>query len=114
MSTARLLVYRLSLIRPRSRLQHLHAFNVDLVAVDVSSYSDVMSVVLLESIGIVDGEHLLIFVSDDDGTGAGCDAFFGAGFRFLVGSLDSTLGVADPAIHGLGIAGKRHRGDRHE
>ena len=87
-------------------LEHLDAVHVNLVAVDVSGHGNVMSVVILEGIGIVHRQDLLVLVGNDDRAGAGFDAFLGACFRARVGSLNATLGVADPAVHGLGIAGK--------
>jgi thiazole synthase len=93
-------------------LQHLDAVNVDLVAVDVSSYGNVMPVVILEGIGIVHRQDLLVAVGNDDCTGAGSDALFRACFSACISSLNSTLGIANPAVHGLGRTGKRHRGYR--
>jgi len=80
--------------------------NVDLVAVDVAGHGNVMSVVILKSIGIVHGQNRLILVGDRDRARAGCDALFRACLRARIGSPSTTLGVANPTVHGLGIARK--------
>src|SRR5208282_4853177 len=87
-------------------LEHRDAVNVDRVPFNVSGHGNVMSIVLLEGVGIVHRQDLLVLVGNDDWLGAGCDALFRACLRARVGSLNATLRVANPAVHGLGIAGK--------
>src|ERR1700736_5092326 len=84
-------------------LKHFDTVNVDLVAVDVPSHGNMMSFVTLEGIRIVHRQDLLVSVANHDRAGAGCDAFLCASLRTRVGSLNATLRVADPAVHGLGI-----------
>src|SRR5271166_989296 len=89
-----------------SALEHLDRVNVDLVPVDVPGHGNVMPIVLLKGIGIVHRQNLLVFVGNNNWAGAGRDALFCAGFRTGIGSFDATLGVANPAVHGLSIGSK--------
>src|SRR3984893_6313078 len=90
-------------------LEHLDAIDVDLIAVNVPGHGNVMSFVTLEGIGIVHRQNLLVSVSNDDCAGAGCDALLCASLRTRIRSFNAALRLADPAVHGLGIAGKGHR-----
>ena len=88
------------------RLKHLDAVNVDLVAVDVSGHGNMMSIVLLKGIGIVHRQNLLVLVGNNLRAGAAFNALLSASVIFRVVSLNASLGVAHPAVHRLGIAGK--------
>src|ERR1019366_2039133 len=61
-------------------LQHLYAVNVDLGAVNVSGHGNVMSIVLLQGIGIIHGQDLLVSVGNDNRAGALFDALLCAFF----------------------------------
>src|ERR1700686_860872 len=98
----------LLIVRCNLFLEHLDAINVDLVTVDFSRHGNVMSVVVLEGIGIVHCQYFLISVADDDRTGARFDALFSAFGPVRTGMFGPAFRVADPALHSLRVAGKRH------
>ena len=54
---------------------------MDLVSGDVSGDSHVMSVVILQGVGIFNLKHLLILIGDYDRLRARRNALLGAGFR---------------------------------
>src|ERR1700688_3492523 len=87
-------------------LKHLDAVDVNLVPVNVPGHGNVMSFVTLKRIRIVHRQNLLVSVGNDDWVGAGCDALLCASLRTRIRSLNAALRVADPAVHGLGVAGK--------
>src|ERR1700676_4253004 len=87
-------------------LEHLDAIDVDLIAVHVPGHGNVMSFVTLEGVGIVHRQNLLVSVRNNDCAGAGCDALLCASLRTRIRSFNAALRVANPAVHGLGIAGK--------
>ena len=91
---------------PLVTLKHLDAVNVDIVPVNVPSHGNVMSFVTLERIRIVHRQNLLVSIGNDDWVGAGCDALLCTSLRTRVRSLNAALRVANPAVHGLGVAGK--------
>jgi hypothetical protein len=59
---------------------------------------------LLQRILVVNRQDLVIAVSDHDSGGAAFDAFLGAGCGTGIGTFGPALGIADPAIYGLGLA----------
>src|SRR5437879_7918789 len=91
---------------PSLALKHLDAIDVDLVPVDVPGHSNVMSFVTLEGIRVVHSQDLLVSVSNKNCLFASCDALLCASLCTRVGSLNATLRVTNPAVHGLGVAGK--------
>jgi hypothetical protein len=84
--------------------QHLYAFHVDGIAFDMSGDGHVMAFMSLECVLVVNCQDFVVAVGDDDRGGTTLDAFLGAGGCAGVGALGSALGVADPAIYGLGLA----------
>jgi len=68
-----------------------------------------MSKVFFDGIGIVDHQHFSGLSVTSQGW-RGFDALLRALFRTGVWLLNATLRVADPAVHGFGVAGKRYRG----
>src|ERR1039458_6473058 len=87
-------------------LEHRDAFDVNRVPFNVSGHGNVMSIVLLEGVGIVHRQDLLVLVGNDDWLGAGFDALLRARIPGRVSLLAATLGFDGPAGHGLRIGVK--------
>jgi hypothetical protein len=92
--------------RPPAPSDHLQAINVDLIPIDMAGHGNVMSLVTFKSIGIIHRQYLLVFVGNNNWAGTLFDALLRACGMVRASPLDATLGIANPAVNGLGIARK--------
>src|SRR3977135_4176835 len=95
-------------------LQHFDAIDVNIVAVYFPAHSNMMSVMPFKGIWIIHGQNFLISIGDNDRAGSGLNALLGACSTTCAGILAPALGIADPAVDGTRILGKRYRSGRHD
>jgi len=71
---------------------------------------NVMSLLSFQGCGIIDGQHFLVAVRNQNGFLAAGDALLGALGMRGIGALGATFRIADPSAHGLVRGRKRSDG----
>ncbi len=84
--------------------QHFYAFHVDGIAFDVAGDGYVMAFVSLEGVGLSTVRTLLSPSVTTTAEAPPSMHFLVQAARAGVGALGSALGIADPAVNGLGLA----------